>query len=52
MQSCFGAINIYRDCDFMTKNGIERNLRDSVGCVLYSGTFDIQRNIIAQYLGL
>ncbi len=32
--------------------GIERNLRDSVGGVIYAGTSDIQRNIVARMLGL
>ena len=31
---------------------IERDLRDSMATTLYSGTSDIQRNIIARYLGL
>ena len=30
----------------------ERDLRDSVGSLIYSGTSDIQRNIIARELGL
>ncbi|WP_152051958.1 acyl-CoA dehydrogenase family protein [Tautonia marina] len=32
---------------YVTENGIERDLRDSVGGVIFSGTNDIQRNIIA-----
>ena len=34
------------------KEGLERDLRDSVGGVIFSGTNDIQRNIIAQHLRL
>jgi alkylation response protein AidB-like acyl-CoA dehydrogenase len=36
----------------MTEYGAERALRDSVAGVLYSGTNDMQRNIIARWLGL
>jgi len=36
----------------MTEYGAERSLRDSVAGVLYSGTNDMQRNIIARWLGL
>jgi alkylation response protein AidB-like acyl-CoA dehydrogenase len=34
------------------ETGLERDLRDSVGGVIFSGTNDIQRNIIAQQLRL
>ena len=36
----------------MTEQEIERDLRDAVGSSLYSGTSEIQRNIIAASLGL
>jgi alkylation response protein AidB-like acyl-CoA dehydrogenase len=36
----------------MTEAQIERDLRDSIGSTLYSGTSEIQRNIIARGLGL
>ena len=36
----------------MTEFEVERDLRDSVGGLLYSGTSDIQRTIIARLLGL
>jgi alkylation response protein AidB-like acyl-CoA dehydrogenase len=36
----------------MTEQEIERELRDAVGSTLYSGTSEIQRNIIATSLGL
>jgi alkylation response protein AidB-like acyl-CoA dehydrogenase len=36
----------------MTEFEIERDLRDAVGGTLYSGTSDIQRMIIARWLGL
>jgi hypothetical protein len=37
---------------YMTEYEVERELRDAIGGTLYSGTSDIQRNLIAQYLGL
>lgn len=37
---------------YLTEYGIERDLRDSIGGLVYSGTSDIQRNIIARLLGL
>ncbi|MGB5915526.1 MAG: acyl-CoA dehydrogenase family protein, partial [Phormidesmis sp.] len=37
---------------YLSEYGIERDLRDAVGGVIYAGTSDIQRNIIARTLGL
>lgn len=37
---------------YLTENEVERDLRDAVGSILYAGTSDIQRNIIANLLGL
>jgi len=37
---------------FLEEYEIERDLRDAVGGLLYAGTSDIQRNIIARLLGL
>jgi alkylation response protein AidB-like acyl-CoA dehydrogenase len=37
---------------YLVDYGIERDLRDAVGGVLYAGTSDIQRNIIAKMIGL
>jgi hypothetical protein len=37
---------------FMTEYDVERTLRDAVGGLLYSGTNDVQRNVIARWLGL
>jgi alkylation response protein AidB-like acyl-CoA dehydrogenase len=36
----------------MTDFGVERDLRDSISGTIYSGTSEIQRNIIAAMLGL
>lgn len=37
---------------YLVDYGIERDLRDAVGGILYAGTSDIQRNIIAKLVGL
>ncbi|MDZ7364011.1 MAG: acyl-CoA dehydrogenase family protein [candidate division KSB1 bacterium] len=50
--SCMDAIRIHGGYGFMTEYELERDLRDSFGGVLYSGTSEIQRNIIARHLGL
>jgi alkylation response protein AidB-like acyl-CoA dehydrogenase len=36
----------------MHEHGVERDLRDAAGGVIYSGTSDIQRQLIAKLLGL
>jgi hypothetical protein len=36
----------------MVEQGIERELRDALGSTLYSGTSEIQRNVIAKCLGI
>lgn len=37
---------------YLSKNEVERELRDAIGGVIYAGTSDIQKNIIAKLLGL
>ncbi len=52
VDSGLDAIRIHGGMGYMTESGIERDLRDAIGGVLYAGTSDIQRNIIAGLLGL
>ncbi len=52
VQSSLDAVRLHGANGYLTDFGIEHNLRDSVGGLLYSGTSDIQRNIIARMLGL
>jgi alkylation response protein AidB-like acyl-CoA dehydrogenase len=52
VQSCLDTIQVHGGYGFMTEYPFERELRDSVGGTLYSGTSEIQRNIIARCLGL
>lgn len=51
-ESSMDAIRIHGGYGYTTEFEVERDLRDAIGGVLYSGTSDIQRNIIARYLGL
>lgn len=50
--SSVDAILTYGARGYVTEFGIERNLRDVAGGVIYGGTSDIQRNIVARMLGL
>jgi len=49
---CLDAIQIRGGYGYTTEFEVERELRDAVGSTLFAGTSEIQRNIIAQYLGL
>jgi alkylation response protein AidB-like acyl-CoA dehydrogenase len=46
------AIQIHGGYGYMTEYEVERELRDAIGSKLYSGTSEIQRNIVASLLGL
>lgn len=50
--SSLDAIRIGGGNAYLTDFGTERDLRDAVGGVLYAGTSDIHRNIIAKFTGL
>jgi hypothetical protein len=52
VQSSLDAIRTYGGYGYLTEFEVERDLRDAVGGTLYSGTSDIQRVIIARWLGL
>jgi hypothetical protein len=52
VQSSLDAIQVFGGYGYMTEQRVERDLRDAVGSTLYSGTSEIQRNIIARGLGL
>ncbi len=52
VESSLDAVRCRGGNGFLTEFEVERDLRDSVGSVLYAGTSDIQRNIIASLLGL
>jgi alkylation response protein AidB-like acyl-CoA dehydrogenase len=52
LQSGLDALQIHGGYGFMQEYELERDVRDAVGSRIYSGTSEIQRNIIAGYLGL
>jgi alkylation response protein AidB-like acyl-CoA dehydrogenase len=52
VENSLAAIRIHGGTGYLTGTGVERDLRDAVGGVIYSGTSDIQRNLIARLLGL
>jgi alkylation response protein AidB-like acyl-CoA dehydrogenase len=52
VQSSLDAVQILGGYGYMTEMEAERDVRDAIGSRLYSGTSEIQRNIIARGLGL
>ncbi|MBX2855170.1 MAG: acyl-CoA dehydrogenase family protein [Rhodobacteraceae bacterium] len=48
--SSLDAIRIHGGRGYLSETGVERDLRDAVGGVIYSGTSDIQRQVIAKLL--
>ena len=52
VQSGLDAVKTFGGYGYMTEFEVERDLRDAIGGTLYSGTSDIQRNIIARMMGL
>ncbi|HEY9526740.1 MAG TPA: acyl-CoA dehydrogenase family protein [Anaerolineales bacterium] len=52
VSSSMDAIRTYGGSGYMSELEVERDLRDAIGGTIYSGTSDIQRMIIARWLGL
>ena len=52
VETCLDALQIHGAYGYTTEFDIERHLRDSVAGKIYSGSSEIQRNIIARFLGL
>ncbi|MEW5988110.1 MAG: acyl-CoA dehydrogenase family protein [Chloroflexota bacterium] len=52
VQNSLDAIAIHGGYGYMTEFEVERELRDALGGTIYSGTSDIQRMVIARWLGL
>lgn len=50
LASSLDAIQIHGGYGFMSEYEIDRDLRDAIGGRIYSGTSEIQRNIIAKFL--
>ncbi|MEN8167520.1 MAG: acyl-CoA dehydrogenase family protein [Pseudomonadota bacterium] len=52
VRSALDTVQILGGYGFMVDYEVERVLRDAVGSTLYSGTSEMQRNIIGSWLGL
>jgi len=51
-QACLDAVQLHGGYGYMCEYEIERDLRDSIAATIYSGTSEIQHNIIARLMGL
>ena len=52
LKAALSTLQVFGGYGYTTEFGVERALRDAAGSTLYSGTSEIQRNIIAGWLGL
>lgn len=52
VKTCEDAIQIHGGYGYMVEYEMERELRDAIGSRIYSGTSEIQKNLIASLLGL
>lgn len=52
VSSGLDAVRTHGARGYASAMGVERDLRDALGGVIYAGTSDIQRNVIARLLGL
>jgi len=48
VRSCEDAMRIYGGYGYLTRTGVERDLRDALGSLYYSGTAEMQRQIVAR----
>jgi len=52
VQSSLDSLQISGGGGYLTEAGVERDVRDALGSRIYSGTSEMQRNVIARHLGL
>jgi alkylation response protein AidB-like acyl-CoA dehydrogenase len=52
VESSLDAIRTLGGNGYLPEHHVERDLRDAIGGVLYAGTTDIQRLLVARLLGL
>ena len=50
LESATDAVRIHGARGYLAEFEVERDLRDSIGAVIYAGTSDIQRNLIAELM--
>lgn len=52
VKAALATVQIHGGYGYMTETEVERYLRDAIGSTIYSGTSEMQRNIISRWLGL
>lgn len=52
VRAAMDTVQIFGGYGYSTEFEVERALRDAIGSTIYSGTSEMQRNIIARWLGL
>ncbi len=52
VQGALDTMQVFGGYGYMTEYDIERWVRDALGSTIYSGTSEMQRNIIARWIGL
>jgi alkylation response protein AidB-like acyl-CoA dehydrogenase len=52
VKTAMDTVQIFGGYGYMTEYEVERALRDAVGSTIYSGSSEMQRNIISRWLGL
>ena len=52
VDACQDALQVHGAEGYLSESGIERELRDALASRLYSGTSEIQRQVLAQWMGL
>ena len=52
VKNSLDAVELFGASGYATEFGVEKDLRDGVGSLIYSGTNDLMRNLIAKGLGL
>jgi alkylation response protein AidB-like acyl-CoA dehydrogenase len=52
VKAALDTVQLHGGNGFMSEYEVERTLRDAIGSTIYSGTSEMQRNIIARWLGL
>lgn len=50
--SSLDALQLHGGYGYMAEYGLESDVRDALASRLYSGTSDVQRNLVARYMGL
>ena len=50
VRSCEDAMRIYGGYGYLSASGAERDLRDALGSLYYSGTAEMQRQVVARWM--